>query len=118
MSNYAEDLVCQWELNDPRDRWRHTGDQPPHTQNKPLSGWKPIEDIDRDIDRMLVCDACGAEACFGFGVTLDGVQMGDVGSWRCAEHHPERKARHSREEWATMLADLPADHGAREVVGS
>jgi hypothetical protein len=25
----ADDLVTQWELADPRDRWRHTGESPP-----------------------------------------------------------------------------------------
>src|SRR5207253_99235 len=25
----AADLVRQWELADPRDRWRHTGERPP-----------------------------------------------------------------------------------------
>jgi hypothetical protein len=25
----ADDLVTQWELADPRDRWRHTGELPP-----------------------------------------------------------------------------------------
>lgn len=53
-----------------------------------------------DADRMLFCDVCGADACFGFGVTLDGIRMGDVGSWRCAEHHPTRKSSYTREEWA------------------
>jgi hypothetical protein len=27
--NGADDLVCQWELADPRDRWKHTGEPPP-----------------------------------------------------------------------------------------
>jgi len=58
-----------------------------------------------DIDRMLICDVCGADACCGFGVTVDGIRMGDVGSWRCAEHHPDRKASYSREEWAQARAE-------------
>lgn len=57
-----------------------------------------------DIDRMLHCSVCGAEACFGSGVTLDGLRMGDVGDWRCAEHHPTRKARYTREEWSEARA--------------
>jgi hypothetical protein len=57
-----------------------------------------------DIDRMSVCDVCGGPACFGFGMTLDGIRMGDVGSWRCADHHPTRKARYTREEWADARA--------------
>jgi len=60
--------------------------------------------MERDFERMLICDVCGADACFGFGVTLDGVRMGDVGSWRCAEHHPHRKASYTREEWAEARA--------------
>ena len=62
-------------------------------------------DIEDDIERMLFCDVCGAEACFGFGVTVDGIRMGDMGSWRCAEHHPTRKARYSREEWVRARAE-------------
>jgi len=105
--SYADDLVRQWELNDPRDRWRHTGERPPsaHAQSKALEGWKPTEDQERDIDRMLVCDVCGADACAGFGVSLDAVKMGDVGSWRCAEHHPQRQPSYTREEWAKINAD-------------
>jgi hypothetical protein len=29
-SDYAADLVRGWELADPRDRWKHTGEPPPH----------------------------------------------------------------------------------------
>lgn len=54
----------------------------------------------QDFERMLFCDVCGADACFGFGVTVDGIRMGDVGHWRCADHHPNIKARCTREEWA------------------
>jgi hypothetical protein len=83
-----------------------------------------------DADRMLFCDVCGEPACCGFGVTLEGVRMGDVGSWRCSEHHPHRKPRYTREEWAQgmgdwqklgditakVIADLPVDqqHEAAE----
>jgi len=104
--SYADDLVRQWELNDPRDRWRHTGEKPPssHAQSTPLEGWKPTEEQERDIDRMLVCEVCGENACFGFGVSLEAVKMGDVGSWRCAEHHPHRQPSYTREEWAKINA--------------
>jgi len=57
-----------------------------------------------DIDRMMFCSVCGADACFGFGVTVDGVRMGDFGDWRCEPHHPDRKARYTREEWADARA--------------
>lgn len=61
--------------------------------------------MEEDVDRMLFCEVCGADACFGFGVTLEGIRMGDVGSWRCADHHPTRKARYTREEWAQARAE-------------
>ena len=51
------------------------------------------------IKKMMKCSICGASACFGFGVTVDGIRMGDVGDWRCSEHHPQQKARYTREEW-------------------
>ena len=57
-----------------------------------------------DLDRKLFCDVCGADACFGFGVTLDGIRMGDVGRWRCAEHHPTRLPSYTREQWAAARA--------------
>lgn len=28
----AADLIAQWEIADPRDAWRHTGEQPPRPQ--------------------------------------------------------------------------------------
>lgn len=74
-----------------------------------------------DIDRMTICSVCGADACFGFGVTLDGLRMGDAGDWRCAEHHPTRKASYTMDEWASAhaagkLYPMPADqqHEAAE----
>lgn len=57
------------------------------------------------IERMLICDICGNQACMGFGVTVDGMRMGDAGSWRCSEHHPHREASYTREEWATARAE-------------
>jgi hypothetical protein len=60
-----------------------------------------------DAERMLFCDVCGADACFGFGVTLDGLRMGDVGTWRCENHHPhlDLQARYTREQWAEARAE-------------
>lgn len=52
-----------------------------------------------DVERMLVCSVCGAAATAGFGVTLEGVRMGDMGDWRCSEHHPHRKSSYTHEEW-------------------
>jgi hypothetical protein len=58
-----------------------------------------------DVDRMLICSVCGEDACFGFGVTVEGLRMGDVGDWRCAKHHPHRKTSYTREEWAQARRD-------------
>lgn len=68
-----------------------------------------------DVDRMLVCSVCGADACFGFNVDLESIRMGYVGDWRCAEHHPTRKAHYTREEWAKARAEgkLYPDEQAR-----
>ena len=117
MSEYVDDLVRRWEMADPRDRWKHTGERAPRAQNDPLPGWKPTEETARDVERMLVCGVCGGEACFGFGLTLEGIRMGDVGSWRCAEHHPTREPWYSREAWAQARAagalyPLPVDQPA------
>jgi hypothetical protein len=60
--------------------------------------------MEEDFQRMLVCEVCGATSCFGFGVTLEGVRMGDMGSWRCSEHHPTRNASYTREDWAQATA--------------
>jgi hypothetical protein len=60
--------------------------------------------LTEDIDRMLFCDVCGEPACVGTGVTVEGIRMGDVGSWRCAEHHPHRKPSYTREAWAEARA--------------
>jgi hypothetical protein len=57
-----------------------------------------------DVERMLICDVCGADACCGFGVTVEGIRMGDVGSWRCAKHHDGREQRYTREQWAEARA--------------
>ncbi|MEH2546652.1 hypothetical protein V1283_003297 [Bradyrhizobium sp. AZCC 2262] len=34
-SDYARQLVMQWELNDPRDSWRWTGELPPKPEPQP-----------------------------------------------------------------------------------
>lgn len=114
MSDYAEDLVRQWEIVDPRDRWHHTGEKPPSArvrnseigavvapvQVQPL----PLE-AEQDLLRMLICDICGSPACFGFGVTVDGIRMGDVGSWRCVDHPHDGAPNYSREQWAAARAE-------------
>jgi hypothetical protein len=47
---YAADIVRQWELADPRDAWRHTGEPPPpasvrnsDTTAKPTRSQRPAE---------------------------------------------------------------------------
>jgi hypothetical protein len=37
----ADDLVRQWELADPRDRWKHTGEPPPPEIGIPVSTTRP-----------------------------------------------------------------------------
>jgi hypothetical protein len=57
-----------------------------------------------DVDRMLICSVCGKDACFGFNLSLDGILMGDVGDWRCADHHASGRERYTRERWAEARA--------------
>jgi hypothetical protein len=40
-SDYAAQIVRQWELADPRDRWRHTGEAPPTAEPAPIKGERP-----------------------------------------------------------------------------
>lgn len=72
-----------------------------------------------DVERMLICGVCGGPSCFGFGVTLDGIRMGDVGDWRCTEHHPapDRQLTYTREEWAAIrvAATSPSPSPERAV---
>jgi hypothetical protein len=37
----AADLLTQWELADPRDAWRHTGEQPPRSDAEPIPQARP-----------------------------------------------------------------------------
>jgi hypothetical protein len=46
----ACDLVEQWERADPRDRWRHTGEQPPHTIEPAPTAAKPYRTPQATID--------------------------------------------------------------------
>jgi hypothetical protein len=49
----AADLVRQWELADPRDRWKHTGEQPPATSDIPKSYPRPYSTPDSVIDAFF-----------------------------------------------------------------
>ncbi|MBR0974088.1 hypothetical protein JQ572_26130 [Bradyrhizobium japonicum] len=44
-SDYAAQLVRQWELDDPRDRWRWTGEMQPAPQAEPkqVRAYKPAD---------------------------------------------------------------------------
>jgi hypothetical protein len=46
----AADLVRQWELADPRDRWRHTGEQPPQAVEVPRAAAQPYRTPQSTID--------------------------------------------------------------------
>jgi hypothetical protein len=43
------DLVRQWELADPRDRWRHTGAQPPAAIQQPAPRREPYKPADSTV---------------------------------------------------------------------
>lgn len=54
-SDYASQLVMQWELNDPRDRWRWTVEMPPKPGSQPA--WparKPYATPQSVIDAFFV----------------------------------------------------------------
>jgi hypothetical protein len=46
----AADLVAQWELADPRDAWRHTGEQPPRPIVEARSAPEPYRTPQATID--------------------------------------------------------------------
>ena len=46
----AADLVRQWELADPRDRWRHTGEPKPKASDIPTDEPKPYRTAASTID--------------------------------------------------------------------
>jgi hypothetical protein len=46
----AADLVARWELADPRDAWRHTGEQPPRSDVEPIPQAKPYRTPQATID--------------------------------------------------------------------
>jgi hypothetical protein len=45
----ATDLVRQWELADPRDRWKHTGEAPPPSSNIPDVGRRPYRTAESTV---------------------------------------------------------------------
>jgi hypothetical protein len=46
----AADLVAEWERADPRDAWRHTGEQPPRTVKPPAAAKQPYYTPQSTID--------------------------------------------------------------------
>ncbi|MGY4371122.1 hypothetical protein ACVW1A_007187 [Bradyrhizobium sp. LB1.3] len=52
-SDYASQLVMQWELADPRDRWRWTGEQPP-TQQASATEKLPYRTPQSTIDSFYI----------------------------------------------------------------
>jgi hypothetical protein len=46
----AADLIAQWERADPRDRWRHTGEQPPRTVEPSPTAAQPYRTPQSTID--------------------------------------------------------------------
>jgi hypothetical protein len=48
----AADLIAQWELADPRDAWRHTGEQPPRVVDAPPAA-QPYRTPQSTIDAFM-----------------------------------------------------------------
>jgi hypothetical protein len=48
----AADLVRQWELDDPRDRWKHTGEAPPPPELAPIPA-RPYRSPKPSVDAFL-----------------------------------------------------------------
>jgi hypothetical protein len=49
----AADLVRQWEMTDPRDRWRHTGEAPPKISNAPPRRPEPYRPAESTVQAFL-----------------------------------------------------------------
>jgi hypothetical protein len=59
----AADLVKQWELADPRDRWRHTGEQPPKPSDIPNARPEPYRTPQSTIDAFFFVASQGDADC-------------------------------------------------------
>jgi hypothetical protein len=58
----AADLIAQWERADPRDAWRHTGEQPPRAIIEPRPAPEPYRPAQSTIDAFLyVVSLCNPE---------------------------------------------------------
>jgi hypothetical protein len=61
-SDYASQLVMQWELADPRDRWRWTGEMPPKPEQREWPVRKPYRTPETVIDAFhIVLQSSDAE---------------------------------------------------------
>jgi hypothetical protein len=49
-ADYAAQIVRQWELDDPRDRWKHTGELPPQAVEMPRAAAQPYRTPQSTID--------------------------------------------------------------------
>ena len=58
----AADLVRQWELDDPRDRWRHTGEPRPATPAAPTPRREPYAPPQSTLDAFQCVAASGGVA--------------------------------------------------------
>jgi hypothetical protein len=54
-----DDLVKLWELADPRDRWRHTGEAPPKVLEIPRARLEPYRTPDSTIDAFKYVASLG-----------------------------------------------------------
>jgi hypothetical protein len=59
--DYASQLVMQWELDDPRDRWRWTGELPPVQRGAPITK-TPYRTSQSTIDAFNFAARCGDPA--------------------------------------------------------
>ncbi|MVT75876.1 hypothetical protein GPL20_22995 [Bradyrhizobium cajani] len=53
-SDYAAQLVKRWELDDPRDRWRWTGELPPPAERDAEKRPRPVPQSTVDAFRYVV----------------------------------------------------------------
>lgn len=53
-SDYAAQLIKRWELDDPRDRWRWTGELPPAPEKTPEPRLRPVPQSTLDAFKYVV----------------------------------------------------------------
>jgi hypothetical protein len=98
ISPYAANLVVQWEMQDPRDAWRHTGETPPPVafRNADFAGGPaPIRQQSRTPQATI-------DAFFYVARTQDAEGIAD---WLAA--HP-RDAQHLHKLWKQKCSTAAA----------